>query len=131
MNKLFELGLDEDTVKFMIEQCNNIINMSDEDINEKIKILRYIGCSERQIRNIVGSNPYYLNRITSDVIKLVNYLKQIGYNDINLLFESNPYFINYDVFEIENYIGNELDNGIELDIIIDNIRDNPYIIDEG
>ena len=131
MNKLFELGIDEDTIKFMIEQCNNILNMSDEVIDEKINVLRYLDCSERQIRNIVESNPYYLNRITSDVIQLVNYLKQIGFSDINLLFESNPYFLNYDVFEIEDYINNKLDNGIELDIIIDNIRDNPYIIDEG
>lgn len=130
MNKLFELGINEDTIRFMLEQCNNIINMSDEELEEKINILMYVGCNERHIKNIIVSNPYYLDRINDDVLKLISYLKEIGFKNINLLFDSNPYFLNYDVFEIKDYISNKLSSGMKLDIIIDDIENNPYIIDE-
>lgn len=130
MNKLFELGINEDTIRFMLEQCNNIINMSDEEIEEKINILTYVGCNERYIKNIIVSNPYFLDRINDDVLKLISYLKEIGIKNINLLFDSNPYFLNKDVFEIEDYINDRLEKKECLEDIIEDIENNPYIIEE-
>lgn len=130
MEILYSLGIDDKDIKFMLEQVSSIKDMSEEEINEKIDILKYVGCNYRHIKNIIISNPYYLCRMNEDILKLISYLKKIGINNVNLLFDSNPFFLNYDRFEIEEYVNNKLDIGMELEDIIDSIEDNPYIIDE-
>lgn len=130
MDKLLELGISDNELKNMLELVPGIIDMSNDEINEKIEILTYIGCSERCIKNIVISNPDYLDRINDDILKLIGYLKKIGFINLDLLFDSNPYFLNYDVFEVENYINDRVRVGVELEDIIDEIESNPYIIDE-
>ena len=101
-----------------------------DEIREKIDILRYVECNDRHIRNIIVSNPYYLDRINNDVLKLVMYLKEIGISCINLLLETNPYLLNRDVFEIKEYIDSKKNMGLSLWEIVDEFESNPYIIDE-
>ena len=129
MNRLFELGITEFDMKNMLDLVPDIINIDDNDINEKIEILKYIGCTDRHIRNIIISNPIYLERINSDVINLINYLNECGFSNLNILFDTNPYFLNYDVFEIRDYISKQLNLSKELKDIIDDIESNPYVID--
>ena len=38
MNRLFELGISDKEMKFMLEQCSSIINMSEIEVDEKIEI---------------------------------------------------------------------------------------------
>jgi len=130
MDRLFELGISDNDIKNMLEQVPSIMDFSREEIDEKVEILKYVNCNNRQIRDIIASNPYYLDRINSDVLKLISYLKKIGFNSLNLLFESNPYFLNYDLFEIEEYIDKRKNDGMDILDIIDEIDSNPYIIDE-
>lgn len=130
MEILFGLGINDNELKSMFEQCPFIMDMSDEEIKEKIEILTYIGCNERHIRNIIASNPYYLDRMNEDLLKLINYLKKIGVSMINLLFDSNPYLLNKDDFEIREYIDGRLKKGDSLEEIVDELESNPYIIDE-
>lgn len=130
MDKLFELGISDNDIKFMLEQCPSIMDMDDNEIKEKIDILTYVGCNYRHIKNIIISNPNYLDRLNEDVLKLIGYLKQIGFTSINLLFDSNPYFLNYDAFEIRDYVDKRLKVGVLLEDIVDEIDENPYIIDE-
>ena len=129
MNRLFELGITEFDMKNMLDLVPDIINIDDNDINEKIEILKYMGCTDRHIRNIIVSNPMYLDRLNSDVINLINYLNECGFSDLNILFDTNPYFLNYDVFEIKDYISKQLNLSKELKDIIDDIESNPYVID--
>ena len=130
MNILYEIGISDKDIKFMSEQCSNILNMEDDEINEKIDILKYIGCNMKQIRNIIIGNPYYLDRMNEDILKLISYLKKVGFNSINLLFDSNPFFLNYDRFEVEEYINSKIEKGMDLEDVVYSIEDNPYIIDE-
>ena len=130
MDKLFELGINDNDLRFILEQVPNIFYMNREEVCNKINILKYVGCTDRQIKNIIVSNPNYLDRIDNDILKLINYLKQIGFKNIDLLFDSNPYFLNYDVFEIEDYVNKRVMEGKKIEDIIDEIEDNPYIIDE-
>ena len=129
MNKLFELGITEIDLRNMLELVPNIINMNENEINEKIEILKFIGCTDRHIRNIIISNPLYLDRINSDIIELISYLNTLGFSSLNILFDTNPYFLNYDVFEIKEYLKKQASIGKENDDIIDEIENNPYVID--
>ena len=130
MGILFELGISDNDIKNMLELCPVIKDMSDDEIKEKINILSYIGCNIRHIKNIIVSNPNYFDRINDDIFKLINYLNKIGISNIYLLFDSNPYLLNRDMFEIEEYIDNRRENGMTFEEILDEFESNPYIIDE-
>lgn len=130
MDRLLNLGISDDDLKYILEQVPKINDMTSEEIDEKIDILTYVNCDEEQIRNIIVCNPRYLNKFTDDILKLISYLKKIGLSSLNLLFEANPYFLDYDVFELEDYVSEEIKNGRKLEEIIDEIESNPYIIDE-
>lgn len=130
MEELFRLGISDNELKCMLEQCPDIMDMSNEEVREKIEILNYIECNERHIRNIIVCNPYYLDRINDDILKLIGYLKEIGISNINLLFDSNPFFLNKDAFEIREFVNDRLSKGILLEDIVDEIESNPYVIDE-
>lgn len=130
LDKLLELGISDDELLGMLEQVPSITMMDSDDLGGKIELLIYIGCGNRHIKNILISNPYYLDRSNKDLIDLIKYLLELGFSNLNLLFDSNPYFLNYDVFEIKNYVEKRVNNGISLEDIVDEISDNPYIIDE-
>lgn len=126
MEELFKLGLNDNDVKFILEQCLSIDN---KDVLERIEWLRNIGCNDRHIRNIIVCNPYFLDRDMSDLNNLISYLGKIGVSNIYLLFDSNPFLLNKDFDDINGYVENKLSLGILLEDIVDEIESNPYVID--
>ena len=130
MEELFSWNLNDLDIKEMISINKDILNLDNEEIINIISILKYINCSDSEIRNILVTNPNYLSRCYSDVIDLINKFKSLNIDDLNELFNSNPHLLNKDVFEIEDYINSEISNGKKLDDIIDELVSNPFIIDE-
>ena len=130
MEELYNYNFTDDDIKYMYEINNEIINISSEEMLEKIKILQNINCGEEQIKNIIVSNPFYLNRCNNDVLFLIKKIKEIGIISLNILFDSNPWLLNKDNFEIENFIKSKQNEGFEMDEIVDMIDSNPYILDE-
>ena len=130
MEELFSWNLNDLDIKEMISINKDILNLDNEEIRNIISILKYINCSDSEIRNILVTNPNYLSRCYSDVIDLINKFKSLNIDDLNELFNSNPHLLNKDVFEIEDYINSEISNGKKLDDIIDELVSNPFIIDE-
>lgn len=130
MEILFEFGFEEKEILDMINQCIDLKLLSKEEVLSKIAILKRQGCKDRHIKNILVSNPYYLCRSDSDIIKLINYLKDIKFDCIYLLLDSNPYILNRNVYEIEEYINNKVKEGNVLEDIVDYLDSNPYIFDE-
>ena len=130
MEELFNLGISDTTIKCMIELNPNIKEMSSEQIKEKEIILEKLNCSSNQIRNIISSNALYLDRTNDEVIKLINTLIKYNFKTLNILFDSNPFILNLEPFEIENYIQNRINNGEILEDIIDDLDSNPYLFNE-
>lgn len=130
MIELYNFGIDENDLKEMININPDILSLESEEIKEMINILKMIECSERQVKNILYANPFYLSRVKNDILSLCKKLKEIGITDLNLFFDSNPAFLNKDVFEIDDYINSELSKGISIEQIVDNLETNSYIIDE-
>lgn len=127
---LKKLGIGETTVKEMKEICPNIIDMEKEEILEKIEILRKINCNKMQIRNIISSNAMYLDRLSTDVNKLIKKLKEMGFETLNILIEENPYILNLDDFEVENYITKRLEKGEKQKEIVEDMTLNPLLFNE-
>lgn len=130
MEELFNLGINENDINTMIELNPDIREITSKEINEKTIILNKVGCTDNQIRNIISSNPLYLSRLNKDIVELIKYLLEKGFKCINILFDSNPYILNLDSFEIENYINKRLQKNEILEDIIDDLDSNPYLFNE-
>ena len=130
MNELYKLGISSETIKTMLEMNPNIGELSDDEVKQKEELLKYIGCSDREILNIISSNAMYLDRTEEDILKLIMYLKKVGFICLNILFDANPYILNLDVYEIEKYIKSRLDNNEKLEDIVDDMDSNPYLFNE-
>ena len=127
---LKNMGISEKTINSMAEMCANIKELKSEEIVEKIKILEKENCDKTQIRNIISSNAMYLDRSNTDIEKLIKKLKEFGFEDLDLLFDGNPYILNLSDFEIERYIKEREKNGELLEDIVDDMRSNLFIFDE-
>ena len=130
MEELFNIGISESTINEMIERNPEIKEITSEEIDNKKYILEKIGCSNNQIINIIGSNPEYLNRTNDEIINLLKCLVDYGFKTLNILFDSNPYILNLDKFEIDNYINKRISNNESLDGIIDDLDSNPILFNE-
>lgn len=127
MEILYRLGIGDTDINVMLEACPDIKDLTNEEIEEKVSLLEQLECSEKQIRNIIISNPMYLDRMNEDIIALVNKLISLEMSSLNIVFDSYPYLLNKDVFEIEEYLDKKEGN---LEDIIDELESNPYLIDE-
>ena len=130
MEELYNLGISDTTLKCMIEINPEILEMSNNEINDKKDILKRINCTDREILNIISSNALMLSRTNSGLIDLINYLKELGFDNLNILFDSNPYILNLEPFEIKRYIDDKLNDGESVDDVIDELDSNPYLFNE-
>lgn len=127
MQELYNLEIDENTLLTMVEMNPEIKELTNEEVLDKVNLLEIINCNKRQIRNIISSNSLYLTRLNTDIKKLINYLLSIGFKDLNILFEANPYILNLDEFEVNDYIDKKIKSGELLSNIVDDLDTNPYL----
>ena len=130
MIELLNLGISEATIKSMLELEPNIKDLAKEEIVKYYELLKELNCSNIQIVNIISSNPTYLTRSFNDIYKLITTLSNYGFNTLNVLFDANPYILNLDSLEIDNYINNRLNNNELLEDIVDELDSNPYLFNE-
>ena len=129
MLELFNLGISEIEIKEILETNPDLKELSDEDIIQNIFILKQIGCTDSIIKHIIISNPFYLSRSNTDIINLIKKLISIGLKNLQIFFDSNPYFLNKDDFEINDFI-KEYSKKYTQEKIIDILESNPFIIEE-
>ncbi len=127
---LKEIGISENTISQMEELCPNIKELSKEEIEKKIEKLKEMKCDDIQVRNIISSNAIYLDRSVTDVDKLINTMKDLGFDNLNILLDGNPYILNLDDFEIKNYITKREEKGELLEDIVDDMSANPFLFEE-
>lgn len=130
MKELYNTGLTENDIKNMVYVNNDILNLEESEIEQKINYLTNLGCNEYHIRNILVANPWYLSRVFSDVQATINKLNELKFEAIYLMIDSNPLLLNIDVFEIDNFINKKKSEGYEIDDIIDMVDEDPTIITE-
>ena len=79
------------------------------------------------IKNILISNPNYLSRTKEDVVNLINELLSLGINDLNILFDTNPYLLDLDDFDIEDY---KLEHNYSNEELVNLLEGDPFIFSE-
>ncbi len=127
MKELYNMGISEQTIKAMVELNPGVADIDDEEIKCIEDILAKVGCSNQQILNIISSNSTFLTRTKDELIELLDYLTKQGFKTLNILFDSNPYILNLELFEIKEYIENRVKNGEALDDVVDDMDSNPYL----
>ena len=130
MEELFNIGISENTINNMLEINPSIKDMTNNEIITKIALLKKLNCSDNEIINIISSNPLYLNKTNEEIIILTKYLIKLGLATLNILFDSNPYILDLEPFEITNYLNKRIDNGENINDIIDDLDTNPYLFNE-
>ena len=124
---LKKIGISEKTINQMEEICPNIKDLTNEEVLSKIEILKNINCDDIQIRNIISSNAMYLDKSNTDINKLINELRKLGFDNLDLLFDGNPNILNLDDFEVRKYIEDRERNGELLEDIVDDMSSNLFI----
>ena len=127
---LKKIGISEKTINQMEEICPNIKDLTNEEVLSKIEILKNINCDDIQIRNIISSNAMYLDKSNTDINKLINELRKLGFDNLDLLFDGNPNILNLDDFEVRKYIKDRERNGELLEDIVDDMSSNLFIFEE-
>ena len=127
---LKKIGISEKTINQMEEICPNIKDLTKKEVLNKIEILKNINCDDIQIRNIVSSNAMYLDKSNTDINKLINELRKLGFDNLDLLFDGNPNILNLDDFEVRKYIEDRGRNGELLEDIVDDMSSNLFIFEE-
>lgn len=72
----------------------------------------------------------YLDKSNTDINKLINELRKLGFDNLDLLFDGNPNILNLDDFEVRRYIEDRERNGELLEDIVDDMSSNLFIFEE-
>jgi len=129
MEELYNYGFSEFEIKEILQNNQELLDINNEEVKEKIDILKNIGCNEVIIKNIIITNIFYLNRITKDILLLINKLNSLNIKNLNIIFDSNPFLLNKDDYEIDNFINEKLNLGYTMEDIIDIIESNLFELD--
>ena len=115
MEELMIVGLSLEDIKSMIERNENIKNLEEQEIKEKIDVLKEVGCRAHHIKNILFYNPFYLNQPIKEVKELIEELTSFGLTNLYTVLEEDPFLLNHDKRELESFIKAKQEEGISLD----------------
>lgn len=118
MDYLYNLDLNENEILDIIDANGEVKDLSEEDIIKYIYILIDAGCTQKQIHNIVTSNPFYFSRDINDVGKFLRRLNSLNVSDLADVLDSNPWLLNKDSFELDEFLMKER-NTDSLDEILE------------
>ncbi len=96
-------------------------------MEEITNFLKKVGCDKRIIKDVIESNESVLSRSVSDLEKLVSKLREIGLTDIVDLLDANPYILNLDAYEIDDYIEKKEESGESFDEIVEALESEPAL----
>lgn len=119
MNYLYNLDLNENEILDIVDANEEVQDLSEEEMIKYIYVLIDIGCTQKQIHTIITSNPAYFSRDIDDVGTFLRKLKSYDV-DASLALEANPWLLNKDSFELDEFINEKRSLGIADDKILDN-----------
>lgn len=124
---LYALNISDDEIDSILKRYSNLGKLNDDDVKELIQILEDVSCDEEQIRNIIIANPLYLYKYPEDIRTLIEVLEKYGCEYIFLMLEKNPYILNINDFQLEQYIEEELAEGRMIEEIMMQLESNPTL----
>ena len=124
MDSLIRFGFTIEEINILMDTNEDISLISDNEVNDIIKLFKDNNCSDDTIKNIFICNPFIITNNITDTSKIIDKLKELGFKNINLLFDSNPYILNMSDKLIEKLYNKKKEEGLEKSEIIDFISYN-------
>ena len=124
MDGLIRFGFTIEEINILMDTNLDISLISDNEVNDIIKLFKDNNCSNDTIKNIFICNPFIITNSITDTSKIIDKLKELGFKNINLLFDSNPYILNMSDKLIEKLYNKKKEEGLEKSEIIDFISYN-------
>ena len=124
MDSLIRFGFTIEDINILMDTNEDISLVSDNEVNEIIKLLENNNCTVDSIKNILICNPFVITSSIIDINRLIDKLKELGFKNINLLFDSNPYILNKSDKELEKLYNKKQEEGLNKDEIMDFISYN-------
>ena len=124
MDSLIRFGFTIEEINILMDTNEDISLVSDNEVKDIIDLLKKNDCSNDTIKNIFICNPFTITNSILDINKLIDKLKELGFNNINLLFDSNPYILNKSDKDLEKLYNKKKEEGLSKDEIIDFISYN-------
>lgn len=124
---LSNLNISTNDFKLMLENNPYLDEVTISEAEKLVHYLKGIGCSERLVRDIIINNALVLSRSISDLEKLVSKLRSIGLTDVVDLLDANPYVLNLDAYEIDDYIKKRELAGEDFNNIVENLESEPAL----
>lgn len=119
MDVLIRFGFSMENIQIMMDTNHFIGDMKDKDIMTLIEILKKIGCTDTDIKNIFLCNPFYLTKDVMEAKELIQKLLMIGCTYLPLLLNSNPYLLNMNTEEFNKFYNRKIHEGLSKEEIID------------
>lgn len=111
MDVLIRYGFSIEEIKNMMDSNQEIEGIEDKAIYELIDILINIGCINSQIKNIFICNPFCISRSIIEIHKSIDKYKELGLDNLNIMFDSNPYLLNLEDIEIAKIYNDSIEKG--------------------
>ena len=124
MDSLIRFGFTIEEINILMDTNEDISLVSDNEVNSVIELFKKNNCSDDTIKNIFICNPFSITNSINDTSKIIDKLKELGFKNINLLFDSNPYILNMSDKLIEKLYNKKQEEGLNKDEIIDFISYN-------
>ncbi len=124
MDSLIRFGFTIEDINILMDTNEDISLVSDNEVNEIIKLLENNNCTVDSIKNILICNPFVITNSIIDINRLIDKLKEIGFKNINLLLDSNPYILNKSDKELEKLYNKKKEEGLNKEEIMDFISYN-------
>ena len=119
MDILIRFGFTIEEIKNLMDTNINIDNLDEKNIERLIIILTENNCSKKEIKNILISNPLYLNRSEKEITDLIKALKAFNINNLQTLFFFYPFILNLDKEELQFLIKTKISEGLTNEEVID------------
>ncbi|MBQ6135051.1 MAG: hypothetical protein IJI60_01900 [Bacilli bacterium] len=119
MDILIRFGFTMEEIKNMMDTNDKIEETSDKNINEILDILKNIDCEEAQIKNIFLCNPFCLTKESKEIKNLIQKIKEIHFQKPALLLDSNPYLLNMQTEELEEWMNQKKQDNLTEEQIKD------------
>lgn len=111
--------LNEDEFLELLKINPDIKNVDEEDIVALISILKSIDLQAEQIRKVIIANPFYLTRTPNDIERLFEIFKSLDVTYLDSILLNCSWLLDKDSFEIEDYIENKINSGLEMEETIE------------
>ncbi|MBQ9019131.1 MAG: hypothetical protein IJ097_02315 [Bacilli bacterium] len=124
MDFLIRNGFTIEEIKIMMDTNDSIEYVNEKNINLLVSVLKENNCTDIDIKNIFICNPFSITNDINIICNLINKLKELKIDNLNLLFTSNPYILNMSDKDLEKLYNKKKREGLNNNEIIDFINYN-------